>query len=301
MRPILFELPGWGPINGYGTLILLGGLAAMPGLLWELRQRGMGKGRPGTMLIDLYLVLIFGAAIGGRLLHIITAPSAYLEDPAQIVSPDVSGFVFFGSMLAIIGGFYWLARRYDAAFSQVCDAGATWMPLGHTFGRLGCLMAGCCWGAPTDAPWSLSFGADSVAYLAQEIPRQGDHTVPLHPTQLYESLGLLLLFLILLAFRRRRGIEPPFVAGSRYLVGYGALRFCTEVFRGDPSRGLLLELRAGSLGNVLALPADQPLVLSVSQLIALGMIALGLYGLRRAARSSRPSPSPAATGPDADA
>lgn len=281
MRPVLFDLPAWGPINAYGTLILLGGLLAMPGLYWELRRRGLGKGHPGSMLVDLYLVLIFGAAIGGRVLHVLTAPSPYLAEPRRLLSLDDTGFVFFGSMLFIAAGFVWLARRYEAPLDQVWDAGATWMPLGHALGRTGCFFAGCCWGAPSDVPWATRFPAESVAYGVGEVPRHGDHTVALHPTQLYEAIGLLVLLGVLLAIRRRRGIEPPWRQVSRYAIGYGLLRFVVEAFRGDPSRGLLFEGRAPLVAGWLGLPAEQPLLLSVSQAIALAMVALGVWGLRR--------------------
>ena len=165
--------------------------------------------------------------------------------------------------------------------SQLWDAGATWMPLGHALGRMGCFFAGCCWGAPSDVPWALQFPAESVAYGVGEVPRHGDHTVALHPTQLYEVIGLLLLFGVLLAIRRRRGIEPPWRQVSRYAIGYGLLRCVVEAFRGDPSRGLLFEGRAPLVAGWLGLPAEQPLLLSVSQAIALAMVALGLWGLRR--------------------
>ncbi len=283
MHPILFHLPGFGPFNAYGTLILLGGLLAMPGIYWELRSRGMGRGRPGTMLLDLYLVLVFGAAIGGRVLHVLTAPGPYLEDPSRLFALDATGFVFFGSMLAIVGGFAWLARRYETGFGDVCDAGATWMPLGHAFGRLGCLLAGCCWGAPTDLPWSLSFGPEAVAFGAGEVPRVGDHTVALHPTQLYEAGGLAVLFVGLWVIRRRRGVERRWRQASRYALGYGVLRLVVEMFRGDPSRGMLLSIPAGPMEAWLGLPPGHPLLLSVSQAIALGMIGLGIWGLRRTA------------------
>jgi phosphatidylglycerol---prolipoprotein diacylglyceryl transferase len=281
MHPVLLDLPGWGPVNAYGTLILLGGLLAMPGVYWELRARGLGKGHPGSMLVDLYLVLVFGAAIGGRVLHVLTAPGPYLEDPARLLSLSDTGFVFFGSMLFIAGGFWWLARRYEAPLHQVWDAAATFMPLGHALGRLGCLFAGCCWGAPSDVPWALEFPASSVAFGAGEVPRHGDHTVALHPTQLYEALGLMLLFGILFAIRRRRGIEAPWRQVSRYAIGYGVLRTVVEAFRGDPSRGLLFEARAPLVAGWLGLPPEQPLLLSVSQAIALVMVILGLWGLYR--------------------
>ena len=285
MHPVLFELPGWGPINAYGTLILLGGLLAMGGLYWELRDRKLGQGRPGSMLVDLYLALIFGAAIGGRVVHVLLAPGPYLEDPRRLLSFEGTGFVFFGSMLFIALGFVWLARRYEAPLDQVWDAGATWMPLGHALGRLGCFFAGCCWGAPTDVPWAVSFPSESLAYGWGEVPHDGDHTVPLHPTQLYETLGLLALFVVLLAIRRRRGIEAPWRQVSRYAVGYGLLRFVVETFRGDPSRGLVLEARSPLVAGWLGLPAEQPLLLSASQAFALAMVAVGVWSLRRSRRA----------------
>jgi len=281
MNPVLFELPGWGPINAYGTMILLGGLLAMPGVYWELRDRGMGRGKTGTMLLDLYLVLVFGAAIGGRILHVLTAPGSYLEEPSRLWTTDGTGFVFFGSMLAILAGCAWVARRYGASFAEVCDTGATWMPLGHAFGRMGCLLAGCCWGAPTVVPWAIRFGPEAVAYGAGEVPHIGGHTVPLHPTQLYEFVGLLGLFAVLLLYRRCRGVEPRWRQASRYALGYGLLRFVVEVFRGDPSRGLIFELRSPTLAGWLGLGPDQPLMLSVSQLMAMVMVGLGSYGLWR--------------------
>ena len=71
------------------------------------------------------------------------------------------------------------------------------------------------------------------------------------------------------------------------------LRFTTEIFRGDPSRGLLFELRQGSLASWLSLPPDQPLLLSVSQAIALAMVFVGAFGLRRASAAPAPPPDDA--------
>ncbi|MCB9718953.1 MAG: prolipoprotein diacylglyceryl transferase [Myxococcales bacterium] len=289
MHPVLFELPGWGPINAYGTMIMLGGLLAMPGVYWELRRRGMGDGRPGSMLVDMYLVLVLGAPLGGRVLHVLTAPGAYLDDPSRLWAMDGTGFVFFGSMLAIIGGFAWVAHRYGTTFGRLCDAGATWMPLGHAFGRMGCLLAGCCWGAPSELPWAIELPRESVAFGAGEVPRSAHATAPLHPTQLYEHLGLLALFGILLVVRLRRGIETPWRQASRYALGYGILRAVVEVFRGDPSRGFVLEARSPTVAGWLGLPPDQPLLLSISQLVALGLVALGIYGLRRTTSRREPA------------
>lgn len=283
MNPVLFVLPGFGPVNAYGTLILLGGLLAMPLGYLDLRARRLAPDKTGLLLMDLYIVFVFGAALGGRLLHVLTAPGSYLESPARLVALDGTGFVFFGSMLAIFGGLVWLSRRYAEPLGALCDVVATYLPLGHGLGRVGCLMAGCCWGAPTDAPWSIAFDEAAVAFAAGEVPHAGAHTVPLHPTQAYEFIGLGVLFLGLAAWRWRAGPQTPWRQASRYAVGYGALRLVVEIFRGDASRGFVFEWSNTALASGLGLPPTQPLLLSVSQLMALGLLLAGVYGLRRTA------------------
>jgi phosphatidylglycerol:prolipoprotein diacylglycerol transferase len=280
MHPVLFELP-WGTANAYGTLILLGGCSTLPGVIWDARRRGIGGGKVASFVIDFYLVLILGAAVGGRVLHILTVPGDYLEDPSRLVSMSDSGFVFFGSLLFIFGGWVWLARRYGTKLSTIADLGATWMALGHGFGRLGCLMAGCCWGAPTPSAWGVEFPAESVVYLSDPALRTGEHTVALHPVAAYEAAGLFVLLLVLVAIRIRRGIEAPWRQASRYAAGYGGLRAITEIFRADGSRGFVFEATAPWLSSLLGLPADHPVALSISQLTALLLVAVGVYGLRR--------------------
>ena len=279
MHPQLFEIGGFSA-NAYGTLILAGGFISLWGVRWDARNRGIAKGQLTSFVVDFYLVLIVGAFVGGRILHVLTVPGVYAADPGKLLSIDSTGFVFFGSLLAVLAGWVWLSRRYAIAFAELADLGLTWMGLGHAFGRLGCFMAGCCWGGATDGPTGVRFPDKAMVWLVEPSLREGAHTVSLHPTQLYESIGLLVVFAVLIAFRLRRGIEPHWRQASRYALGYGVLRFVTELFRGDASRGFVFELRSPALADVLAVPPDQPLVLSISQALALAIAALGLYGLR---------------------
>jgi phosphatidylglycerol---prolipoprotein diacylglyceryl transferase len=279
MHPHLFDIGGFSA-NAYGTLILTGGFFSLLGVRWDAHRRGLAEGRRTSFIVDFYLVLIVGAFVGGRILHVLTVPGVYARDPTKLISIDTTGFVFFGSLLAVIAGWVWLSRRYEIAFAELTDLGLTWMGLGHAFGRLGCFMAGCCWGGATDGPTGVHFPEDSIVWQVEPALREGAHTVALHPTQLYESIGLLVLFVVLLAFRVRRGIEPHWRQASRYAIGYGMLRFVVELFRGDATRGFVFELCWPALADVLAVPADQPLVLSISQALALAIAAVGVYGLR---------------------
>jgi phosphatidylglycerol:prolipoprotein diacylglycerol transferase len=284
MHPTLFELPWGGTANAYGTLILVGTLASMPGLWWDAKRRGIAPGRTFSFFVDFYLALALGAFVGGRILHVLTVPSEYIADPMRLLVSDGTGFVFFGSLLAIIASWVLLARRYGTTFATMCDLAATWMALGHAFGRFGCFFAGCCWGSPTDAPWGTSFGPESMVVLHEGAAMQGDHTVPLHPVQLYEAFGLLAIAGVLAFLRITRGIEPPWRQASRYALGYGVLRFFTEMFRGDDTRGFLFQLAVPPLAELLGVPAAQPLVLSSSQVVAIALVVLGIVGRRRAGR-----------------
>lgn len=285
MDPVLFELP-WGPAHAYGTLILIGGLSCAPGLAWEIRDRRLAQGRQVALLLDVYLVLVFGAAIGGRLLHVLTMPGPLGRNVGQLWAAYDGGFVFFGSLLAIALGWAWVARRYAIPFATLCDLGSTWIPLGHAFGRLGCFMAGCCWGAPTDAGWGVHFPPEAVVTMSGTVARAHGHTVALVPVQLVEAGALVLLFVVLLVSRRRHGSEETsWRATARYAVGYGIIRCFTEVLRGDTSRGMVLEVPMPFVSGLLHLPAEQPLMLSVSQLVAAALVLGGLGVLRMRRRT----------------
>ncbi len=282
MHPVLFELPWGGTANAYGTLIMLGTVVSMPGLWWDAKRRGIAAGRTFSFFVDFYLALALGAFVGGRVLHVLTVPSEYIADPMRLLVSDGTGFVFFGSLLAIVGSWVLLARRYGTTFATMCDLAATWMALGHAFGRFGCWFAGCCWGAPTDGDWGASFPPESMVVLHQGAPLVGDHTVPLHPTQLYEAFGLLAIAATLAWLRIHRGVERPWLQTSRYAIGYGVLRFATELFRGDETRGFLVRIEIPALAELLGLPATQPLALTSSQVVALALVGLGVLARRRA-------------------
>ncbi|MEM6294458.1 MAG: prolipoprotein diacylglyceryl transferase family protein [Myxococcota bacterium] len=285
MHPHLFELPWGGTANAYGTLILLGGLSSVPFIRWDARSRGLAPGRRLSFLVDFYLVLVVGMFLGGRIVHVLTVPGVYANDPMKLVALDSTGFVFFGSLIAVALGWIWLARRYAVEVGVLWDLGLTWVGLGHAFGRLGCFAAGCCWGGPHTSGGGVRFGPDALVVLTGGAPVYGRadalQTLPLHPTQLYEAAGLLALFVVQWTLRIRNGVETPWRMASRYAIGYGCLRAVVEIFRGDASRGWLFETTAPGVAQALSLPPDHPLLLSISQAIALSMVGVGAFGLWR--------------------
>ena len=149
----------------------------------------------------------------------------------------------------------------------VTDVFAPGIALGHIVGRLGCLMAGCCFGRPTSVPWAITFR--DPAALANAGTTLG---VPLHPTQLYEAAAEALILALLLVFEHK---ARPFPGRTfwTYMLLYGISRFVIEFYRGDP-RGLVFG------------------VLSTSQFISMVLVPLSLGMLAWLAR--RPEATPGA-------
>jgi phosphatidylglycerol:prolipoprotein diacylglycerol transferase len=166
-------------------------------------------------------------------------------------------------------------------FWKAADMAGMVVPVGLAFGRMGCTLAGCCFGKVWNSSWALSFPGHSPASEAQWkdnlLPQPTDPSLPVHPTQLQLSPGSLAisLFLTLYLHGRKRYDGQIFIA---FMALYAGVRFVIEFFR-DDDRGALLGL-------------------STSQLIGLVLIALGVY---LHARLSRPAALPPAAPPAAPA
>jgi phosphatidylglycerol---prolipoprotein diacylglyceryl transferase len=231
-------------IYSYPVVLIVG--AALAIVLGVVLARRDGVAPWDTISVG--LLAIAGGIVGATLLDVAVNLRRYLETPWP------PGMVFFGGLA---GGaiasllFIW---RFRVPLGPLADAAAPSLALGHAVGRIGCLLAGCCYGRRVSGPWpGLVFGDERAPATALSL---GVH--PLHPVQLYEAAGLTVLMLALLLARRWRRLRGRVF--PLYLVGYGALRLCTELGRGDPQRG-----------------AVGPL--STSQLIALCAIVVGAVGL----------------------
>lgn len=247
MHPILFDL-GFFQIPSYGVLVALGVVA---GLL-ALKRRADRRGLDGAVLVDVALWLVIWALVGAKGLLILVELPRYLADPASAVGVLRAGGVFLGGFIAAVIAGVVLFRRHHLAPLATMDAVIPSVALGHAVGRVGCLLAGCCWGGACDLPWAVIY-TDPVAATNVGTPLH----VALHPFPAYAALFNLGLW-GLLEWLYARHLEPGRVFAT-YLMVYGAGRFLLEWTRGDASRGFIL---SGAL--------------STSQAIALGMMTLGV-------------------------
>ena len=145
--------------------------------------------------------------------------------------------------------------------------------LGHVVGRLGCLMAGCCYGIPTTKPWGITL-TDPFAALNVGTPPN----IPLHPTQLYEA-GAELIILIVLLVTERRGRTFPGRTFWGYMLLYAISRFIIEFYRGD-ERGVIMGFSTSQFISLILAP------LAIVMLVVLGRRATSpapAHAARRAA------------------
>jgi phosphatidylglycerol:prolipoprotein diacylglycerol transferase len=229
MRPILFQIGGI-PVFSYGVLVATGVLLA----LWYGRRRAARVGVDPDKLWSLGIYGVLASLLGAKLWLIATAWEYYSANPREIFSVTMfqSGGTFYGGVFGGIIGVILYAHFQKMPLLPVFDICCAAVPLGHSIGRLGCFMAGCCFGKPTDVAWGVTFTNPVAAQLAGTP--LGIH---LHPTQLYEAALEFLNFLFLVWLGNRQRFSGQ-IAGTCMIL-YGFERGILEFFRGDPGRTMM--------------------------------------------------------------
>jgi phosphatidylglycerol:prolipoprotein diacylglycerol transferase len=220
MLPVLFRL---GPLtlHTYGMLVALGFAAA----LFYCLRRAEREGIDGDAFMNLFFIIVAAAIAGSRLLYVLFNLPFFLEHPLKAFAIWEGGLVFHGGLLLAVPCAYLYLRRAGLPVWKTADIAAPGIALGQAIGRLGCLSAGCCFGRVSDLPWGITFSHPETL-----APRD----LPLHPTQLYDSLSNVVIFLVLHFYSRR-----PVPAGTTfwlYLVLAPSARFVIEHFRAEGSR-----------------------------------------------------------------
>jgi phosphatidylglycerol:prolipoprotein diacylglycerol transferase len=257
MYPELFRIGNF-PINTYGVFLALAFLCAILIAVRLARRDGL----PSEKIYDLSLWMLLAGLVGSKILMLFTEPE-YRDNPALLISLDFlrSGGVFYGGLLGAVLAGYFLMKRYKLPWWKTADACAPGIAVANFFGRQGCFAAGCCWGKPTTLPWGVKF--TDAGHQITGVPTDAY----LHPTQLYESFAMLLVFFFLLWLHKRKRFSGQVILA--YALLYSVIRFAIEFVRDDPR------------GDVFGLTSLTGL--STSQLISLviGIWALILLILKR--------------------
>src|SRR6187431_1375584 len=223
MHPILFDFGGF-TIYAYGVLLAAAYLLGLQFALMRARARGLD----GQRVMDLGIWIIVSALVGAKLLLLIVEFKQFTTNPRDLLGLARSGGVFYGGLIAAVTVALIYLRRHRLPLWTTTDVFAPGIALGHVVGRMGCLLAGCCFGRPTSVPWAITF-TDPVAAANVGTPLG----IPLHPTQLYEA-GAEFLILGIVLFMEKRGRGFPGRTFWGYMFLYAVSRFIIEFYRGDP-------------------------------------------------------------------
>lgn len=238
MHPILFEfntpeflrfiLPGTITVYSYGFFIALGAISGYLYTAFEAKKQFKMSYDSTQALV---LSIIIAAVLGGKLFIVFEDPQLYLKDPGALFRNFGSGFVFYGSLLTAIPVMLIFFRWKKIPVLPMLDIMAVTACLVHGMGRIGCYMAGCCYGVPSDGFFTVTFSDPHCQ--AEPI------NTPLYPTQLYSAMLIFGIAILLFVLKPRKQFQGQLF--MLYLMLYAIGRSIIEIFRGDLDRGYVIK------------------------------------------------------------
>ena len=236
-------------LHGYSAMIALGFIISLSLCYLRAKKDNVNMDIVG----DYAIICVLGGFLGAKILYLIVDYKALIADPKSVLGfPQIfSGFVVYGGIITatIIMLIYSKIKKVD--FFEYIDYIIPHVAIVQGFGRIGCFLAGCCYGAETTSPLGVIFPEGSIAPAG----------VKLWPTQLFSAAGNFLIAGILFLAVYVIKVKKKGNIAVLYLLLYSVGRFLVEFLRNDAR---------GSVG-----------ALSTSQFIAIftfaAGIALGVY------------------------
>ena len=220
MQPVLFSIAGV-QVYAYGLLIGIGAALAW----YYLESQGKKEaGLSATQSNLLFAIIILAAVVGGKVFLLLENTNNFTIEAMM----SGHGFVFYGSFLFVVPAVLLFFKINKLPVYTMLDILSVSACIVHSQGRLGCFMAGCCYGKPTNSSWGVVFNNPQT--MARPL-----HTL-LYPVQLMESVYILLILFVLLVIKKsyRRFNGQLFLL---YIAMYAAGRSILELYRGDEERG----------------------------------------------------------------
>ena len=236
MRPILFHLPFGIPIYAYGFMLTVSVLVGR----WLAIRLAERAGIARTAADRVATWTLVGAIVGCRLLYVVTDLEEF-RNPLEVFAWWKGGVVAYGGFLGGLAAAIVTCRTYGIRLLVWADCVVPSLCLGLAITRIGCFLGGCDFGEVWSGPLAVRFPIASPAFVQHVqrglLPAGAAASLPVHPTQLYESLVGVLLLLVVVAVRRRQRIAGYALAA--FAIGYGVLRYLIEIVRADPDRGMV--------------------------------------------------------------
>ncbi len=212
MHPELF-----GIFKSFGLMLAVSFLVGMLLSVRRARPRGIAT----DDVLDLVFAVLVSSIIGVRLFYVLTHLGTFSPWYRAFFIWD-GGLTLYGGIVMAIGAVWWQARRRGVAFLDIADVFAPGVMLGIGLTRIGCFMAGCCYGEPCSCGFGVEFPIGSPAWR-QFGP------VAVHPSQLYASAAGFAVFGLLLLLERWRPARGA--TFGRFLLLYGLARFLEDFSR----------------------------------------------------------------------
>ena len=157
MRQILFRIPGLGlPIYGYGVMLCL----ALFACGWYAARLARRQGKNGELMWDLLVWLVIPGLLTCRLFYVIQYREQF-NHWWEIFRIWEGGLVVYGGVIGGLAGLVLFARKHKLRVLWLLDLIAPVIGIGLAFGRVGCLLNGCCYGDYCEQPWAIQFPARS--------------------------------------------------------------------------------------------------------------------------------------------
>lgn len=235
-------------IRSWGVFSVIG----MVTCFFIQRKFGREIGLTSEQILSLWVYGGIGAVAGARALHVLVNWSWYAPNPLSAIAFWDGGMVYIGGVTGAL-----LVAIVYALFTHLTlrafDVLALGIALTQGIGRIGCFLAGCCYGMHTDLPIGVRYGEGSIAYYTMmqtgELAPGAATTMPLHPTQLYEALACFLIGSILLFWYRKKTPRPGIIICA-YFAMYSFARFFLEMIRNDPERQFYYGLSTSQLAGI---------------------------------------------------
>ena len=271
MQQVLFRIPFLDlPIYGYGLMMVIGFLAAIQLAAYLGKRCGIHP----DVFVNAGLIALITGVLGARLSHVLENFSVY-TDPTRsawanfkdAINIRSGGLTYYGGFLVAFPTLVIYAIRKRVPLRLGMDIVAPTIMIGLGFGRIGCLLNGCCYGATCDVPWAISYPYDSIPYVEQfrdgrltpdaelvHVTETGrlrlltpaevasdpalvakaaaTRSLPTHPAQLYSAFTAFLIAALTLAY-----FTLPHAPGRVFalmLMAEGVTRFVLELLRVEP-------------------------------------------------------------------
>ncbi|MFH1202645.1 MAG: prolipoprotein diacylglyceryl transferase [Candidatus Omnitrophota bacterium] len=217
MCPVLLKI---GPLTiySYGLMLALAFFAAT----YLASRAARIKGISPDLITDFCFWVLISGIVGARLFYVLLNLDYYFDNPLEIIMLSHGGLAWYGGLVFAIGTGIFYLKIHKQNFALILDLIIPYVALGEAMGRIGCLLNGCCYGKA--ASWGLYFPV---------------HKAVLIPTQLYSSIILLIIFLILRKIQIKT--NKQLIVFFSYLIMHSIGRFFIEFLRAD-SKPLFLNL-----------------------------------------------------------